>query len=649
MRGSNPPFLILPVAYEVGSILIKAACADGRVTLPVWSFPLLTVKPPVTFFVFVLMVFFLKFRELRYCRHGNTHEDYEEFLHTNRNSLHFSIFLAVMLVIAGIVDAVIMLYMMIKQAGSVEALEKLMEAADDYYPIAVAVGFGKSIPLMFIAPLMLLYSYTRKPKLEKVSTLIPVAGIALIAIVVIQGGYQVLSVANLTALVAVAGIFLRKFRKGVKENNVGNLLLGFVILMTGMTAMSAAVEPLQHNESFLNLMTNFSNPLLGFAVGLVFTAVIQSSAAAVGIVQALSMTGVMTFSSAFPIMMGIAVGGAVPVLLSVLGSGANEVRAALMHLIMDICGAALCMALFYIVNGIHHLAFADSLMNPVSIALVNTIFRLFTVIVLMPLVPALVRITRIIVRSPEVKEEPLPALALLEDRFLKYPTLALTQVQNVALSMSEVAAEGIRDVGQMLQGYSEELFEKMAKMEDDCDAYEDALGNYLMQIIRHELNDEEDEEASLMLHAISDFERISDYSMNMAHTLRELDEKGMNFSDRAHRELAVAQSAVNQAVDMTRTIFETKEPIVTRKIVVLSGVVDDLCEELRQHHNRRLQDGTCTLEQGISFNEILGNYESTVDRCRKLAYMILELAEGIYMRSGGISASEPGRRADEFR
>ena len=190
-------FAILPVAYEVGSILIKAACADGRVTLPVWSFPLLTVKPPVTFFVFVLMVLFLKSRELRYCRHGNTHEDYEAFLKTNRNSLHFSIYLTVMLIIAGIVDAIIMIYMMIKQAGSVEALEKLMETADEYYPLAVAVGFGKSIPLMFIAPLMLLYSYTRKPKLEKVTTLIPVAGIALIAIVVIQGGYQVLCVANL--------------------------------------------------------------------------------------------------------------------------------------------------------------------------------------------------------------------------------------------------------------------------------------------------------------------------------------------------------------------------------------------------------------------------------------------------------------------
>ena len=190
-------FAILPVGYEVGSILIKAACADGRVKLPVWSFPLLTVKPPMTFFVFVLMALFLKSRELRYCRHGNTHEDYQAFLRTNRNSLHFSIFLTVMLVIAGIADATIMIYMMIRQAGSVEAVEKLLETADEYYPIAVAIGFGKSISLMFIAPLMLLYSYTRKPKIPKLTTLIPMVGIGLIAFVVIQGAYQLLCVADI--------------------------------------------------------------------------------------------------------------------------------------------------------------------------------------------------------------------------------------------------------------------------------------------------------------------------------------------------------------------------------------------------------------------------------------------------------------------
>ena len=441
---------------------------------------------------------------------------------------------------------------------------------------------------------------------------------------------DVLSVANLTALVAIAGIFLRKFRKGARDNNIGNLLLGFVILMTGMTAMSAAVEPLQHNERFLSLMTDFSNPLLGFGVGLVFTAVIQSSAAAVGILQALSMTGAMTFSSAFPILMGIAVGGAVPVLLSVLGSRANEVRAALMHLLMDICGAVLCMAVFYIANAVRPMALADSTMNPVSIALVNTVFRLFTVVVLMPLVPALVKITGAFIREPAEKEETLPALLLLEDKFLKYPTLALAQVSNAIHSMANVAADGINGVGQMLQGYSDELFEKMEGIEDECDAYEDALGNYLMKVMRHELNQQEDEEASLMLHAISDFERISDYAMNMAHTLKELEEKKMNFSDKAHQELAVAQTAVTQAVNMTQNAFETKEPVITRKIVVLSGVIDDLCEEMRQHHNRRLQDGTCTLEQGISFNDIIGNYENTVDRCRKLAYMLLELAEGTY-------------------
>ena len=441
---------------------------------------------------------------------------------------------------------------------------------------------------------------------------------------------EVLSVANLTALVAIAGIFLRKFRRGARENNIGNLLLGFVILMTGMTAMSAAVEPLEHNKAFLDLMMDFSNPLLGFAVGLVFTAVIQSSAAAVGILQALSMTDAMTFSTAFPILLGIAVGGAVPVLLSVLGSRAHEVRAALMHLIMDICGAVLCGALFYIVNAVHPLDFADAMMDPVSIALINTVFRLFTVFILMPLVPVLVKITQRLIRDSGGKEESIPVLTLLEDRFLNYPTLALTQVQNAIHSMSDVASEGIRGVGKMLQGYSDELFSKMERMEDECDAYEDELGNYLMKILRHELNQQEDEEASLMLHAVSDIERISDYAMNMAHTLRELDEKGMNFSDKAHMELAVAQTATTQAVNMMQTAFESRDPLLTRKIVVLANVIDDLCEEMRKHHNRRLQDGTCTLEQGISFNDLLGNYENTVDRCRKLAYMLLELAEGTY-------------------
>ena len=190
-------FAVLPVAYEAASILLKAACANGQIVLPVWSFPLLTVKPPMTFAVLVLMVIFLKFRELRFCRHGNTHEDYQVFLQTNRNSLQFSVFLTVMLVIAGIADFIIMFVMIIRQAGSLEAVEKLLEAAENYHPIAIAIGFGKSIPLMFVAPVMLLYSYTRTPKIDKVSTLIPVAGIALIAIIVIQGVFQLLCVANL--------------------------------------------------------------------------------------------------------------------------------------------------------------------------------------------------------------------------------------------------------------------------------------------------------------------------------------------------------------------------------------------------------------------------------------------------------------------
>jgi hypothetical protein len=188
-------FAILPVGYEFGSLMLKVACANGQVTIPIWAFPLLTVKPPMTFVVFMLMVIFLKLREVRFRRHGKTHEDYEEFLQTNRNSLHFSIFLTVMLIIASFADLIIMIVMMIQQAGSIEAFELL--DPNNFQPIAIAVGFGKSIPLIFISPIMLLYSYTRKPRFEKIGTLIPVVGIGLIAIIAIQGVYQLIAVAPL--------------------------------------------------------------------------------------------------------------------------------------------------------------------------------------------------------------------------------------------------------------------------------------------------------------------------------------------------------------------------------------------------------------------------------------------------------------------
>ena len=193
-------FAILPIAYEIASLALKAACAEMKIELPVWTFPLLTVKPPMTFFVFVLMSLFIKFRELRYCRHGRTHEDYEAFLKTNRNSLHFSIFLTVILIIAGIADLIILLLMAVKQAGSVEALEKIIDTAQEFYPIADAIGFGRSWPLILVAPIMLLYSYTRKPKFPQFSILIPVVSIVLIVFVVIQGGFQILNVAKITRI-----------------------------------------------------------------------------------------------------------------------------------------------------------------------------------------------------------------------------------------------------------------------------------------------------------------------------------------------------------------------------------------------------------------------------------------------------------------
>ena len=443
-----------------------------------------------------------------------------------------------------------------------------------------------------------------------------------------SGITQILSVTNFISVIAIIGIFLRKFRKRTFENDIGTLLLGFVILMTGMSAMSASVEPLQSDERFLSLMVDFSNPLLGLLIGLLFTALIQSSAAAVGILQALSTTGVITFNTAFPVILGIAIGGAIPVLLGVLGGNANAKRAASLHLIMDILGALFCGIVFYAVDSALNLAFADSLMNPVSIAAVNTAFRLVTIIILMPLVPLLVKLTHKLVKEVKEKANKSDALSVLDESFIKYPSLALAQCQKAMHDMAKCASEGVLLMGTLLESYNGDVFARMEKLETKCDKYEDAVSTYLMKIMRYKLNTEEDVEATLLMHEISDFERISDYAMNIAHISKEMRKQGTKYSAEAQHELSVMHRAVCAEVEITITAFETKSANDAKSSVILAGVIDDMCEEMRLHHVRRLQTGACTAELGITFNDTLSNMESILDRCRKLSSMILKSTEG---------------------
>ena len=421
-----------------------------------------------------------------------------------------------------------------------------------------------------------------------------------------------LTVANLTAVLACAGIYLRKFQKTPMKNSVGTILLGFTILMTGMDIMSAAVSPLKENEAFISLLTNFSNPVVGILVGMVFTAIIQSSAAAIGILQALSVTGAITFSAAFPIVLGVAVGGAIPVLLSALGADINARRTALMHLVMDILGAVLCGILFYVIHAVVSFGFYNMPMNAVNIALINTLFRLVTVVLLTPAIGLLEKIVRRIV--PEPAQAPAEADAigvLLEDRFLAYPALALSQCHMAIGDMAACASEGIAQVKKLLHDFNEHGFSKVEQLETRCDLYEDRVGTYLMKATRRELNEAENRDVTLYLHALS----------------RQMSQKNISYSPDARRELGVMEQAVDAIADKARATFDDKDLAAAQHTVSLAAVIENLCEAMRRHHIERMRAGICTPEQGVTFNDLISNYEEISERCKKLAYMILELAE----------------------
>ena len=338
------------------------------------------------------------------------------------------------------------------------------------------------------------------------------------------GGWtQLLSAAFITGVIATIGIILVKFSKKQSHNQVGAILLGFAILMFGMTAMSNAVIPLKEDPAFINLLTKFSNPVLGILVGIVFTAIIQSSAAAVGILQALSMTGTLSFSETFPIILGIAVGGALPVLISALGASLNAKRTALVHLIIDIVGAVFCGVVFYVANAVHPFAFMEHIMSPVSVAALNTIFRIVVVIALAPAIKLLERVVKAIMKDePEDGEG--ADWVLLEDRFIQHPTLAIEQCRIVLNSMAEHAQHNLSDALFLLWHYSESGFKRVVEEEDLVDHYEDRLGSYLIKVTSSELTQKQNEDIYQFLHAITDLERISDHALIIAESAQEIHE-----------------------------------------------------------------------------------------------------------------------------
>ena len=439
-----------------------------------------------------------------------------------------------------------------------------------------------------------------------------------------SGVVQLLSTEVLTGIVAVVGIILRMFTGKTSNRYVGEILLGFAVLMYGMSAMSGAVSPLRENEAFIRILTSFSNPILGILVGLAFTSVLQSASAAVGILQALAITGAVTFEVALPIVMGIAIGAAVPVLLSALGANLNGKRTAFIYLLIDVLGVLIWALLFYGANAIIHFTFLDAVMSSVSIALMNTLFRLATVIVLLPCIGLMEHMVELLFPDDGSAAEE-QEMDRLEERFLQHPALSIEQSRLVTNSMAERAEGNLLMAVGLRNRWSDKDFRMVGETESVIDRYEDKLGTYLMKITSKSLSQSQSEEVSKYLHTISDFERISDHALNISEAAKEIHDKDLQFSPEACHELDVIESAVREILSIAVGAFVENDPQRAARVEPLEEIIDGLCDEMKSHHVDRLQSGSCTLNQGFVFNDLLTNYERVADHCSNIAVAIIEL------------------------
>ena len=437
-----------------------------------------------------------------------------------------------------------------------------------------------------------------------------------------SGLSSILSTATLTGVVAVAGIILRMFSKKQMHHYVGDIMMGFAVLMFGMSMMSGSVSGLGQEPWFTSLLTGLNNPILGILVGVLFCAILQSASAAVGIVQALSVTGAILFSNALPFLMGISIGGALPVLLSALGAKTEGRRTAFSYMFMTIFGVIVCALLYYILDAVFVFSFRGNVMNPFSIALVNTIFRLILVIVVIPFMGLLEKLVNAVVKG---KKQGKNKVLELEDRFIAYPALALEQTHSAICDMAEKAGESVEKASGLIQNYNQEIVEQVNELEGIGDMYEDELGAYLMKLTAKELTDQQGRHASVYLHTLSDFERISDHAQNIAENATELHDKKLEFSGPAMKELSVIGAAVHEIIGITLDAFIHEDVEKAKMVEPLEEVVDDLSDEMKMRHVDRLQHGQCTIANGFVFNDLITNYERISDHCSNIALAIMEM------------------------
>ncbi len=441
---------------------------------------------------------------------------------------------------------------------------------------------------------------------------------------------QMCKPSSFSPVLAVIGVVITMFSKNEKKKNVAHILIGFAILMTGMDTMSAAVKPLKDVPEFTSILTRFSNPLLGLLAGLVLTAIIQSSSASVGILQALCLSGAVGFSTALPIIMGQNIGTCVTAMISSIGANKNAKRTALIHLYFNIIGTTVFMIGFYIIDAIIDFPFMHEIAKPGDIATLHTTFNIVATVILLPFSKQLVKLATISIPEDIVIVEQTHAervLSILDSRFLDMPSYAIEQSKDAANSMAQLAEESINTAMELLTCYDETKAERVVELEKEIDQFEDQIGSYLVKVSSKILSTTDSHTASVLLHSIGDFERISDHARNIKEAAQEMYEKNLEFSDKAKAELEVFKRAIHDIVKLSMVSFMEEDLELAKQVEPLEEVIDNLNLEIKQRHVKRLRKGKCTIELGFVLSDITTNFERISDHCSNIAVCLLEVNE----------------------
>lgn len=422
-------------------------------------------------------------------------------------------------------------------------------------------------------------------------------------------------------VLGIIGVFILMFNKKQKNRDTATILLGFAVLMTGMAAMSDAVAGLKEVPEFTNILTLFSNPILGVVAGAVMTAVIQSSSASVGILQAISTTGAITFGTAIPLIMGMGIGTCITAVLASIGANKNAKRATLVHLYFNVIGTPVALILFYGANHFLQFDFFNDSVGEVEIAIINTVFKLFCTVFWFPLIKVLEKLATVSVKDTEEKEH----YEILDERLFATPAVAVDRSRAVTEKMAEISVEAITKALELLRDFKDEYSQEILKAEKKADKYEDKLGSYLVKVSALELSDEDSVEATKLLHIISDFERISDHAVNVLTSAQEIEEKKLAFSDKAKAEIMTLVAAVEEITQLAYKSFKENDLHAAMMVEPLEQVVDDLRDTIKSKHIRRLQEGRCTIELGFILGDLLTNLERVSDHCSNIAGLVLEM------------------------